>query len=81
MVTGFAIYYIVELAARRRDDSPLRKPGALIGAVATLALVIGTAGSSISDRYMPLHTGPKSLGELSWQAHDIFKQKIPPDPP
>jgi hypothetical protein len=81
VMIGYAAYYGIEYVARQRGDSPLRDPSATIGAVAALALAIGTAASSISDRYMPMHSDPMSLGELSWRAHDIFKQHVPPDPP
>jgi galactan 5-O-arabinofuranosyltransferase len=78
MMIGLAAYYCVEYVARKRSDSPLRSPDATIGALVGLALVIATAASSISDRYMPAHTDPMSLGELAWRAHDEFKQHVQP---
>ncbi len=81
VMIGYAAYYGIEYVARQRAESPLRDPSATIGAVVALALAIGTAASSISDRYMPMHSDPMSLGELSWRAHEVFKQKVPPDPP
>ncbi|HEX4454612.1 MAG TPA: hypothetical protein VH143_27315 [Kofleriaceae bacterium] len=81
VMIGLAAYYGIEYLARNRVDSLLRDPNAVIGAIVALALAFATAGSSISDRYMPAHTDPWNLGELAWRAHDVFKQKIPPDPP
>ena len=81
VMIGFSAYYAIEYVARKRADSPLRDPNATIGGIVALALAIATAGSSISDRYMPAHTEPMSLGELAWRSHEVFKQKLPPDPP
>jgi len=79
VVGGFAAYYVVEYVARRREDSPLRDRWASIGSLVALAFVIGSAASSVADRYMP--TQALSPGRLANLAHDASMQKIPPDPP
>jgi galactan 5-O-arabinofuranosyltransferase len=81
LMAGFAIYYVVEYFARKTPDGPLRSSSTVIGAMCTLAFVLGTAGSAISDRYMPANTAPRNLGWLSWAAHEATIAKTPPDPP
>jgi hypothetical protein len=43
-------------------------PSMLIGAIAGLLLVLGSAGSAIADLYMPRKEERVSLGVLSWTA-------------
>ncbi|MFN0249228.1 MAG: hypothetical protein ACKV2T_20255 [Kofleriaceae bacterium] len=69
IITGFAIYYIVESIARRIPASPLRTPPALIGALCTLMMLFGSMASSISDKIQPSPALPLTQGWLAWQAH------------
>ncbi len=81
VMAGFGIHGVVDYLARKDPDTPLRTPAALIGAVGALALTIGTAGSAITDRYMPVLTTPYSWGWLAYNAHIAYQQHTPPDPP
>lgn len=67
LMCGFAAFAVVE---RTRNKSEwLRSPSAVIGAVAALLLLFGSAGSNISDRYMPRLNIPMSFGQLAWNSH------------
>jgi hypothetical protein len=79
VLSGFALYYLVEIAARRVPDSPLRNPPAMIGAVTAMTMLIGLMASSISDKYMPTDVFPFATGWLSWQAHLSKKENVNPD--
>jgi galactan 5-O-arabinofuranosyltransferase len=74
VMAGFALYFAAEKFVRDRPVSYA------IGALAALALTFGTAGSAIADRYMPTNE-TRSLGLLSWNAHDAVTRNVPPDPP
>jgi hypothetical protein len=74
LVAGFAIYVAAERFSRTPTDSQA------IGALCAIALVIATAGSAISDRFMP-NNETRGLGVLSYVSHDAFTLKQPPDPP
>jgi hypothetical protein len=73
VITGFAIHFIVDHFA------PVRRPVAAIGALCGLVFVIGAAGSSIADRYMPARE--RTLGLLAESAHEASIANVPPDPP
>ncbi len=69
ILTGYAVYWLVQ---RRRLPAPTDRPphsSALIGAVAGLLLFFGSAGSAITNRYMPDRREPPSAGWLTWNAH------------
>jgi galactan 5-O-arabinofuranosyltransferase len=79
LVAGFAIH----AAARRfasRETTVARASSYAIGALCAFALVIGTAGSAIADRYMP-NNEVRGLGILAYTSHDAVTQNVPPDPP
>lgn len=78
LVAGFAIHAATKRFARERAESV--SSSYAIGALCGLALVIASAGSAISDRYMP-NNEVRGLGILAYTAHDAFTQKQPPDPP
>jgi hypothetical protein len=70
ILCGYAAYLAVERVKRNAAaDSPLRSPSGLIGAVCGLLLLFGSAGSLISNRYMPNDSTPMSFGILAWNAH------------
>jgi galactan 5-O-arabinofuranosyltransferase len=73
LVAGYAI-----LAGAERFAKPTVSYA--IGALCAIAFVIGTAGSAISDRYMP-NNETRGLGFLAYTAHDAVTQNLPPDPP
>lgn len=66
--TLFAIHLLIERARARADnESPLRKPSALIGACAGfLFLIIATTGAT-TDRYMPKERSDDP-GHMAWLA-------------
>jgi galactan 5-O-arabinofuranosyltransferase len=74
VLTGFAVYWWTQRAAK---DSPVRSRHGLIGAVCGLLLFFGSAGSSISDRYMPVNTNPPSAGWLAWNAQQTKRGPRP----
>ena len=78
LVAGFAIHAAAERFGRPR--TAVISHSYAIGALCGLAFVIGSAGSAISDRYMP-NNEVRGLGFLAYTAHDAFTQKQPPDPP
>lgn len=80
VLCGYAVYLIVRRFEARRDGEPAswaetelpRRPSApsnVIGAVCGLALVFGSAGSALADRYMPAKEKPASLRDLAWNGH------------
>jgi hypothetical protein len=80
ILCGYAVYLVARRfdAARGGEPScwaetelPQRPsaPSNVIGAVCGLALVLGSAGSAIADRYMPAKEKPASLRDLAWNAH------------
>jgi len=73
VITGLGVYFAAEKLVRDRPASYS------IGALATLVLIFGAAGSAIADRYMPANE--RSLGLLGWNAQDAFTKNVPPDPP
>jgi galactan 5-O-arabinofuranosyltransferase len=79
LVAGFAAHAAADRFARA-PRTPATSSSYAIGALCALALVIGTAGSAISDRYMP-NNETRGLGFLAYTAHDSTKQGLPPDPP
>ena len=82
LLTGFAVYYVVEHVVRKTDpQKPIRTSG-MIGAACALALLFGMAGSAIADRYMPTDAEPRGLGWLTWVAHDAHhvEQRNEPQP-
>ncbi|MEO8844395.1 MAG: hypothetical protein ABI591_32660 [Kofleriaceae bacterium] len=78
LVTGFAIQAAAKRFARARPESV--SSSYAIGALCAFAFVIASAGSAISDRYMP-NDQVRGLGVLAHTAHDAFTQNQPPDPP
>lgn len=73
-LTGLAVFWVIR---RRPSDSPVRGRFAHIGAVCALLLVFASAGSGISDRYMPSDTEPPGPGLLSWTAHEAQSASRP----
>lgn len=70
VMCGYAIYYIVE---RHHDQSPTSKihgSSGTLGALAAIAIILGSSASSIANAYMPLEAWPWSPGRLSWIAHN-----------
>ena len=69
ILTGYAVYWLIE--RRRPPAATDRPPGSsgLIGAVTGLLLFFGSAGSAITNRYMPDGREPPSAGWLTWNAH------------
>jgi galactan 5-O-arabinofuranosyltransferase len=69
ILAGIAAFSL--LARHRRSDPthPVHGRSGMIGAFCALALVLGSAGSAIADRYMPIDTWPFSLGRLAWASH------------
>ncbi len=70
ILTGYAVYWLVQ---RRRSSAVAdRPPGSsgLLGAVTGLLLFFGSAGSAITDRYMPVNSDPPSAGWLTFVAHE-----------
>jgi galactan 5-O-arabinofuranosyltransferase len=79
LLVGFAIHF----GARRfasRETTASRRSSYAIGALCALALAIATAGSAISDRYMP-NNEVRGLGILAYTSHDAVTRNVPPDPP
>jgi hypothetical protein len=83
-LAGLAVFWVIR---RRPAESPLRGRSAQIGAVCALLLVFASAGSAISDRYMPeapSETTPSGPGILAWTAHQaqraskakVFKPRV-----
>lgn len=71
ILTGFAVYVLVERARRRSPaDHPLRSASAPIGAMCALALVFLSSGSRINDAYMP-NKSTDSHGWVAWMGHQI----------
>lgn len=69
ILCGFAVLFAVVRARRTAAiDSPLRTPAGAIGVISALLLLFGTAGSAISDRYMPVNRD-REPGRLTWVAH------------
>jgi galactan 5-O-arabinofuranosyltransferase len=54
---------------RLRDDHPFRGTSGLVGGLVGLLFVLASAGSSISDRYMPSGQQPYGVGWFAWSAH------------
>ena len=79
LVAGFAILAGAERFASR-EIPVARARSYAIGALCAFALVIGTAGSAIADRYMP-NNEVRGLGILAYTSHDAFTSRVPPDPP
>lgn len=68
VLTGFAIYFHVERRAAQADDSsPLRSPWSVLGALCGIALLFASAGSALTDRYMPRDIGD-DYGHLAFLA-------------
>jgi galactan 5-O-arabinofuranosyltransferase len=79
VLTLFAGCLVIERWQRSAPaDSPLSMPSGAIGAVCGLLLLFASAGSSISDHYMPNNTWQPALqpGWLAYQA-----QSTPADAP
>jgi hypothetical protein len=75
ILTGLAVYLIYERRRLRADDaSPLRAPSSFVGALVTLTLIFGSMGSSISNRYMPYNSLPRTTGWLAYLAHDAWQK-------
>jgi hypothetical protein len=75
VVAGLAVYYVYERALKRADaDSAWRSPNAHIGAIVALVMLFGSIASATADRYMPYDSLPRTLGWLSFAAHDAKKQ-------
>ncbi|HUS30305.1 MAG TPA: hypothetical protein VMZ53_17475 [Kofleriaceae bacterium] len=75
LLTGFAAYFIYERKlARAGEDSPLRAPSSVAGALVALTLLFGSMGSSISNRYMPYSSLPRTTGWLAFLAHDAWQK-------
>ena len=70
ILTGYTVYWLVD--RRRPSAATDRPPGSagLIGAVCGLLLFLGSAGSAITDRYMPDRRDPPSAGWLTLVAHE-----------
>lgn len=64
ILTGYAVHLAVERRGKNAES-----PSVMIGALCGLMLVFGSAGSAISDHYMPNNDRPVSPGWLAWQAH------------
>jgi hypothetical protein len=77
LLAGFATYYLVERHVRNSDNPAKLRVNGLIGATCALAMLFGTAGSSIADRYMPVPA--LSLGRLAWMAHTDYQATLPPE--
>ena len=69
VLAGFAVYLLVERHRQAAAESPIHSSSGLIGAICALALLFGSAASSISNAYMPRDTFPHSYGRLAWTAH------------
>lgn len=84
IIFGFAGYLVVQrvreiwvasgMRERLADKTIMpqwRRSGAsaIIGAFCALMLIFGSAGSSISDKYMPAKKDPDTFGYFAWQAH------------
>jgi hypothetical protein len=80
ILCGYAVYLLVRRFEAPREGEPAswgetelpRRPSApsnVIGAVCGLALVLGSAGSAVADRYMPAKEKPASLRDLAWNGH------------
>ena len=75
LFAGYGIHLVAERFRERSEEtSPLRSPNALVGAVVALTFLFGSMGSSISDRYMPYNSLPRTTGWLSFLAHDAWKR-------
>jgi galactan 5-O-arabinofuranosyltransferase len=74
--TGFAIYFYAE---RRRADapetSPLRTTWGPIGALCGISLLFMSAGSAITDRYMP-REAKRDSGHLAWLSHKQPREEL-----
>jgi hypothetical protein len=79
LLCGYAAYLWVARQRRERErrDALLApeveraaSPSTLIGVIAGLLLVLGSAGSALADRYMPVDVSPQSLGQLALAAHN-----------
>jgi hypothetical protein len=74
VMAGLAAYYATEKFVR------VRPVAYAVGALATMIMIFGTAGSAIADRYMPTNE-TRSLGLLAWTAQDATTRDVPADPP
>jgi galactan 5-O-arabinofuranosyltransferase len=71
ILTVFAACLVIEGLQRRGDaNSPLRTPSGTIGVLCGLLFLFASAGSSISDHYMPNGSMPPSPGWLAHKAHE-----------
>jgi galactan 5-O-arabinofuranosyltransferase len=76
LLGAYALYWWYE---RSKEDSWLRDRATKIGALCAIAFVLGSAGSAISDRWMPLNSDPPGPGWLTWnsqQAKRALKQRV-----
>jgi hypothetical protein len=78
ILCGYALYLLLGRQKRERQrrealigPSAERRtqPSLLIGALAGLLIVFGSAGSAMADRYMPAQEEPQSLRQLAFAAH------------
>jgi len=74
---GLTVYYAAERARTRADaESPLLTPSGVIGGLCGLMMLLGSAGSVISNRYMPNNYKQMSFGILAYNAH-TYKVAMP----
>jgi hypothetical protein len=76
VLTGYAAYWLVQ---RLSADSPLRGNSGVIGSLCALVLLFCSAGSAMSDRYMPVNTDPPGTGWLAWNAYMTKWGELPKD--
>lgn len=66
MLTGYGVIWLLQ---RLPVAHPLRSRSAVVGSVCALAFLYCSAGSSLGDRYMPLHSDPPGPGWLTLNAY------------
>lgn len=66
MMAGYAMLWLLQ---RLPTTHPLRGRSGVVGGVCALAFLYCSTGSSLGDRYMPLHTDPPGPGWLTLNAY------------
>lgn len=69
ILAGVAVFALLARHRRTDEEHPIHGPHGRVGAFCALVFVIGSAGSSIANGYMPIDTWPFSLGRLAWTSH------------